>query len=145
MATNTGATGQHVAAFKSLPVDDQLATLALIYTEVAGSITPATLKINSSAASIEVVQQIEHMPAQEQLLAMRDLLVAGGSSPLTLEYQSLETNSRLAVWYQLAQELGNAIVSIPSDHSISSEAADFLNLLKSVDFEHLVSFLSGAV
>lgn len=145
MATNTDATEQHIAAFKHLPVDDQLAALALLYTEVAGSITPATLKLNSSAASAEVVKQIKHISAQEQLLAMRDLLVAGGSSPLTLEYQSLEINFRLAVWYQLAQELGNAIVPIPSEHSISSESADFLNSLKSMDFEQLVSFLSGVV
>lgn len=144
-STNIDAHEQPVAAFKGLPVDDQLAALALIYTEVSGSITSATLKRTSPEASREIVSQIKHMSAQEQLLAMRDLLLAGGSSPLTLEYASLDTNSRLAVWYQLAQGLGDAIVSIPRDHSISSETAEFLDLLKSMDFEHLVSFLSSVV
>jgi len=42
-------------------VDDQLAALALIYTEVAGSITPATLKMTSPEVSAEFVTQIEQM------------------------------------------------------------------------------------
>lgn len=144
-STNIDAHNQPVAAFKNLPVDDQLAVMALIYTEVAGSITPSTIKRTSPEASREIVAQIEHVSAQEQLLAMRDLLVEGGSSPLTLEYQSLDTNSKLSVWYQLAQGLGKEIVPIPSDHSISLETADCLNLLKTMDFEQLVSFLSSVV
>jgi len=43
-STNTDPLSQPVAAFKKLPVDEQLAALALIHTEVSGSITPATLK-----------------------------------------------------------------------------------------------------
>jgi hypothetical protein len=136
---------QSVAAFKSLPVDDQLAALALIYTEVAGSITPATLKTTSTEVSAGFVTQIEQMSHQEQLLALRDLLTGAGSSPLTLEYQSLDTNLRLAMWYRLAQGLGNTVAAIPSNYTVSSEVADFLNSLKSMDFEDLVSFLSRVV
>jgi len=136
---------QYVAAFKSLPVDDQLAALALIYSEVSGSITSATLKRTSPEVAVEFVHQIEHMSQQEQLLALRDLLAGAGSSPLTLEYQSLDTNSRLSMWYQLAQKMGSVIAAIPSDYTVSSQLADFLNSLKSMDFEHLVSFLSSVV
>jgi len=136
---------QYVAAFKSLPVDDQLAALALIYSEVSGSITSATLKRTSPEVAVEFVHQIQHMSQQEQLLALRDLLAGAGSSPLTLEYQSLDTNSRLSMWYQLAQKMGSAIAAIPSDYTVSSQLADFLNSLKSIDFEHLVSFLSSVV
>jgi len=71
-----------VAAFKNLPVDDQPA-LALIYTEVAGSITPATLKMTSPEVSAEFVTQIEQMSQQEQLLALRDLLTERGVLPYT--------------------------------------------------------------
>jgi len=50
-STNMDAPSESVAAFKNLPVDDQPAALALIYTEVAGSITPATLKMTSPEVS----------------------------------------------------------------------------------------------
>lgn len=144
-STNMDAINQSVAAFKSLPVDDQLAALALIYTEVAGSITPSTLKRTSPEVARRFVSQIEEMSEQEQLLALRDLLTGAGSSPITLEYQSLDTNSRLSMWYQLAQGLGSTIAAIPSDYTVSTEVADFLASLKSMDFEHLISFLSSVV
>ena len=139
------ALNQSVAAFKSLPVDDQLAALALIYTEVSGSITAATLKITSPEVAAMFVTQIEEMSQQEQLLALRDLLAGAGSSPITLEYQSLDTNSKLAMWYQLGQRLGSTIAAIPSDYTVSAQVADFLASLKSMDFEHLVSLLSSVV
>lgn len=145
MTANADVLSQSVAAFKGLPVDDQLAALALLYTEVAGSITPATLKITSTEVSGRFVTQIEQMSQQEQLLTLRDLLTGAGSSPLTLEYQSLDTNLRLVMWYRLAQGLGSKIAAIPSEYTVSSEVADFLNSLKSVDFEGLVSFLSRVV
>jgi len=144
-STSMDARDQSIAAFKSLPVDDQLAALAMIYTEVAGSITSATLKRTSPEVSMGFVTQIEEMSQQEQLLALRDLLAGAGSSPITLEYQSLDTNSRLAMWYQLAQRLGSTIAAIPSDYTVSSEVADFLTSLKAMDFENLVSFLSNVV
>lgn len=139
------AHNQSVAAFKNLHVDAQLAALALIYTEVSGVITSATLKRTSPEVAVEFVHQIEHMSQQEQLLTLRDLLIGAGSSPITLEYQALDTNSRLSMWYQLAQKMGSALATIPNDYIVSSELADFLNSLKSMDFEHLVSFLSSVV
>lgn len=144
-SSNTDALSQSVSAFKSLPVDAQLAALALIYTEVAGSITPSTLKRTSPEVAGKFVTQIEEMSEQEQLLALRDLLTGAGSSPITLEYQSLDPNSRLAMWYQLAQGLGSTIAGIPSAYTVSAEVADFLASLKSMDFEHLISFLSSVV
>ena len=132
--TSMDTHNQYVAAFKSLTVDDQLAALALIYSEVSGSITSATLKTTSPEVAVDFVHQIEHMSQQEQLLALRDLLAGAGSSPLTLEYQSLDTNSRLSMWYQLAQKMGSAIAAIPSDYTVSSQLADFLNSLKSMGF-----------
>lgn len=146
MTSNTEPLSESVAAFKNLPVDEQLAALALIYTEVSGSITQATLKRTSPEVSGKgFVTQIEQMSEQEQLLALRDILTGAGSSPLTLEYQSLDTSSRLSIWYQLAQKLGSTIAAIPSDYTVSSELAAFLNSLKSMDFENLVSFLTSVV
>lgn len=148
------AQNESVATFKSLPVDEQLAALALIYSEVSGSITSATLKRTSPEVAIQEVHQIEHMSQQEQLLTLRDLLTGAGSSPITIEYQSLDTNTRLSMWYQLAQKMGSAlaqagglspIATIPNTYTVSSQLAEFLNSLKSMDFEHLVSFLSSVV
>lgn len=143
--TDMDAISQSVSAFKSLPVDDQLAALALIYTEVAGSITPSTIKRTSPEVARRFVTQIQEMSEQEQLLALRDLLTGAGSSPSTLEYQSLDTNSRLAMWYQLGQGLGSTIAVIPSDYTVSAEVADCLTSLKSLEFEHLISFLSSVM
>jgi len=42
------------------------------------------------------------------------------------------------MWYQLAQGLGSKIAAI--DYTVSSEVANFLASLKSIDFEDLVSF-----
>ena len=139
------ANNQSVAAFKNLPVDAQLAALALVYTEVSGSITSATLKRTSPEIAVDFVHQIEHMSQQEQLLTLRDLLIGAGSSPITLEYQALDTNSRLSMWYQLGQKMGSVIATIPNEYTVSSELADFLNSLKSMEFENLVSFLSSVV
>ena len=144
-STSMDAQNESVATFKSLPVDEQLAALALIYTEVSGSITSATLKRTSPEVAIQEVHQIEHMSQQEQLLTLRDLLTGAGSSPITLEYQSLDTNTRLSMWYQLAQKMGSAIATIPNTYTVSSQLAEFLNSLKSMDFEHLVSFLSSVL
>ncbi len=153
-STSMDALNQSVKVFKSLPVDDQLAALALIYTEVSGAISSATLKRTSPEVAVEEVHQIEHMSQQEQLLTLRDLLTGAGSSAITLEYQSLDTNTRLSMWYQLAQKMGNAlapagglspIAAIPNEYTVSSQLAEFLNSLKSMDFEHLVSFLSSVV
>ena len=144
-STSMDAQNESVATFKSLPVDEQLAALALIYTEVCGSITSATLKRTSPEVAIQEVHQIEHMSQQEQLLTLRDLLTGAGSSPITIEYQSLDTNTRLSMWYQLAQKMGNAIATIPNSYTVSSQLAEFLNSLKSMDFEHLVAFLSSVV
>ena len=144
-STSMDAQNESVATFKSLTVDEQLAALALIYTEVSGSITSATLKRTSPEVAIQEVHQIEHMSQQEQLLTLRDLLTGAGSSPITIEYQSLDTNTRLSMWYQLAQKMGSAIATIPNTYTVSSQLAEFLNSLKSMDFEHLVSFLSSVV
>jgi len=144
-STSMDAQNESVATFKSLPVDEQLAALALIYTEVSGSITSATLKRTSPEVAIQEVHQIEHMSQQEQLLTLRDLLTGAGSSPITIEYQSLDTNTRLSMWYQLAQKMGSTLATIPNTYTVSSQLAEFLNSLKSMDFEHLVAFLSSVV
>lgn len=152
--TSKDAYSEFLAVFKSLPVDEQLAALALIYTEVSGSITAATLKRTSPETVVEFAHQIEHMSQQEQLLALRDILTGAGSSPITLEYQSLDTNSRLSMWYQLAQKMGSTlapsgelspIAAILNEYTVSSQLAGFLNSLKSMEFENLVFFLSSVV
>ncbi len=91
------------------------------------------------------MHQIERMSQEEQLLALRDILAGAGSSPITLEYLSLDTNSRLSMWYQLAQKMGSVIAAIPNEYTVSSQLAQFLNSLKSMDFESLVSLLSSMV
>lgn len=151
---------QAVEALKILPIDDQLAALALVYKEVAGSI-PADAGTSSSQVS-GLVSQIGQKPQDRQLDALRDLLTSGkndkgevaldpnpskalgelvtggGEDIPTGEYGSLDTESKLMFWSQIAQKLGS---SIPSDFTPSSEVTEVLNSFKSLDEEKRMSFL----
>lgn len=161
--TNTDTLDQAVKAFKRLPVDDQLAALASIYTAASGSLSSSASGIASSKDVGELVKQVKEMRPDEQVQLLRDVfsnqktqgeeevldphpskalleLIPGGVTPPLSKYDSLDTNSRLGFLYQLAQE-----ISLPTDYQLSSEATELLNSLKSVDFDQQVKFLSQVV
>jgi len=87
-STNMDAPSESVAAFKNLPVDDQASGASV--TRSGWLNYTSNFKDDFTRSFCGFVTQIEQMSQQEQLLALRDL---HWSSPLTLEYQSLDTNS----------------------------------------------------
>lgn len=163
-SANMDTVKQSVQAFKQLSIDDQLAALALIYTKISGSIPSDALGTSASG----LVSQIEQMPQEKQVDALRDLLpaqktdqgevaldpnpskaltelVSGGETVPTGEYGSLSTESKLAFWYQIGKKLGSTMVAIPSDFSPSSEVTELLSSLGSLDVDQQMSFLSQAL
>ncbi len=155
MTSASKSESQQVQAFKRLNTDEQLAVLALIYNQIADSLPSGSL---TGASANGLVTQVEQLSQQEQLDALRDLLPAqktdqdevvldphpskalvelatGGNTVKTGEYGSLDTDSKLAFWYQLAQKLGSTVTAIPTDYHVSSEATEFLNSFSRLDRE----------
>jgi hypothetical protein len=166
-STNLDTVKQSVTAFKRLNTDDRLGILALIYSKVAGSIPSDALKTTSPEVS-GLVTQIEQISQERQVNALRDLLpaqktdqdkttldpnpakaltnlVSAENTIATGQYGAMSKESKLAVWYQIAQKLGSSIVAIPSDYKPSSAATELLNSLESLDNEQQISFLTEAI
>jgi len=166
-SANKDSVNQSVKEFKSLEIDERLATLALIYNQVASALPSAALG-NTSPEVSGLVKQIDQMSKQEQVDALRDILpakrtdqdevtldpnpskalaelVKGGTTVPTHEYGSMSAESKLAFWYQLGQKLGKTIVAIPTDYHPSDKATDLFNSLKSLEVDQQLSFLSQVV
>lgn len=162
---NLEPVAQALEALNKLSIDDRLTAMALIYQDVSGSISADTIGAPSSEVS-GLVSKIGEKPQDRQLDALRDILTAGkndqgevaldpnpskalgelvtggGEEIPTGEYGSLDTESKLMFWYQIAQKLGG---SIPSNISPSSELSEVLNSVKSFDEEKRMSFLKRLV
>lgn len=134
-----------VAALRRLNVDDQLAVLWFIYTEMKDGITPTP----SPSAGLEIAQaivdNIQYMSREEQLQAQRNI-IQGAGTEINRQYEALNTNGRLGVWYLLAQGMEKGtIVPMPPNYKLSSEAQKLLDAIKSVDFEQKTNFMLSAV
>lgn len=164
-SASTDSVKQSVAAFKRLNTDDRLAALALIYTKVGGSIPQEAVGTTSPQVS-GLVTQIEQMSQEGQVNSLREILPAEGTDQKEIaldpnpskaltelasgtvlrgQYGSMNTQSKLATWYQLGQKLGSSMAGIPSDFSPSSEVTELLNSLGSLDVNQQMSFLSQVV
>lgn len=158
--TNANDINASVTQFQSLQIDDKLGLLALIYREVSGSIPAGSLPTSSDVT--DIVGIVEKMSEQEKVDALRDLLPAtkndqdevildpnpskaltelaqGKTGVPTGKYGALNPESKLVVWYQLAQKLGS---SIPGNYSPSGEATQLLNSFKQLGNEQKVSFVT---
>ena len=163
-AANENKVKESVTAFNRLDTDDQLATLALIYTKVSSSVPPEAKAEISTTGVGELVNQIEKLAQSEQIDALRTLLRAkkadqdeivldanpakaltelasGGNSIPTAAYGSLKTESKLAFWYQLGQKLGGGITAVPSDYQPTAQVAELLESLSALEVEPQASFL----
>jgi hypothetical protein len=141
--TNIANIDQTVQQLQSLNVDDQLAVLWFVYTEMKDGITPSpTAGLELSQA---VVNRIQQMSREQQLQAQRDI-IAGADNEINREYRALYPRAKLGVWYLLAQGMEQeTIVPMPPDYQLSSEAQELLNAVKQLDFEQQTEFMSRAV
>lgn len=157
---NTSNLDQAIGVFQGLPVEEQLATLGMLFKDISGSI-PATA-FGSSGESTKLIEQIKGQQQDEQLQTLSDFLanktakgdevaldphpskallelVPGSTQPAIARYESLDANSRLAFWYQLGQQMND---TIPANSSVSSEASELLTTLRSLGAEQQAAFLS---
>ncbi|MEA5603953.1 orange carotenoid protein N-terminal domain-containing protein [Nostoc sp. UHCC 0252] len=143
-STNVNFLEQSVSKFQSLEIDDRLTVLALLYTEIGDEIQSLCLSNdvpNENTANL--VAQIQNLPQQEQVSALRQLLnkdEVGDPQIPTEEYASMNADDKLAFWYQLAQNLGTTIIGLPDDYIPSEKATEVVDLLHTPNIEDLVTF-----
>ncbi len=136
---------QALKLFRNLNVDDQLALLWFIYTKMGDSITPAA----PGRAGIDIAEslfnRIKGMSHDEQLQVQRDFLT-NANTELSREYGSLSDNTKLLLWYRLAQGMESAtIVPMPPNYELNSQAKSLLAALEGMEFEQQITFLRSAV
>lgn len=130
---------------KGLQVDDQLALLWYVYTEMGRAITPAALGSARLQLAEGLLNQVKQMSYAEQLQFMRDLAL-NTNTPQTLAYGILTGNTKLAFWYQLAEWMSQGIVvPMPSDYRTAPEAEQALEILKQLDMGQQITVLRNIV
>ncbi|AUB41235.1 Ketosteroid isomerase-related protein [Nostoc flagelliforme CCNUN1] len=142
-STNVNFLEQSVSKFQSLDTDDRLTVLALLYTEISDEIPAIALNDVPNEKTANLVAQIQNLPQQEQVSALRQLLhqdKVGETAIPTEEYASMNADDKLAFWYQLAQNLGTTIIGIPDDYIPSEKATEVVDLLHTPNIEDLVNF-----
>lgn len=146
-SNNTTSSDKFIQVFKRFNVDEQLALLWFIYTEIGKSIEPNSTDTTTGFEIITgVVDQLAQLPREQQLQIQRDILSGNTSNQLARTYADLNSSNRLAFWYLTAQRMDNGqIVQVPSNYEISSEARDFLNSIKSLQFDEQLTFMRNLV
>ncbi|MGC9505821.1 orange carotenoid protein N-terminal domain-containing protein [Baaleninema sp.] len=134
------------ARFSRLSVDDQLALLWFVYTEMGKSITPAAPGAARLHLAEGLLEQIKAMQPEEQLQVMRDL-AAKRNTPTSRAYGALSVNTKLAFWYRLAQWMDEGtVIGVPQGYRMSRPAQEILNVLVTkADFSQQISILRKAV
>ncbi|YAF98517.1 MAG: orange carotenoid protein N-terminal domain-containing protein [Nodularia sp. CChRGM 3473] len=163
-STNINRVQQNASKFKKLHIDDRLAVMGRLYTEIANQLPADMIDALPTQKAADLVAQIQQVSPEEQLYALRDLLPAtkndqdeimldphptkatvelaqGGTTIPTGEYGAMHFEAKVAFWALLAERLGTTIIDIPHDYSLSEPATEILNSLKSLDTNDLVSFL----
>lgn len=163
-ATNIDPISQAVSTFIKLDPDDRLATLGLLYTEIADNIPANVIDSLPTETAADIIARIQQFSPEEQLYALRDILPAnrydqdetmldphptkalveltqGGTQIPTGQYGKLNTEAKLAFWYMLGERLGTAIIGIPNDYQPSEPVISLLNSLRSLNTNDLVTFL----
>lgn len=142
-STNVNFLEQSVSKFQSLDTDDRLTVLALLYTEISDEIPAIALNDVPNEKTANLVAQIQNLPQQEQVSALRQLLKqdkVGETAIPIQEYASMNADDKLAVWYQLGQNLGTTIIGVPDDYIPSEKATEVVDLLNTPNIEDLVNF-----
>lgn len=132
---------EHVKAFQSLSVDEQLGLFWFIYKEMGKSVTPAAP--GAGTASLEVADglfnQIKEKSHDEQLKFQRDL-INRVDNQYTRIYGSFSDTTKLLFWYRLSQGMEDAtIIPVPENYELSAQAKGLLSKITSLDFEQQIT------
>jgi len=138
---------EHVKAFQSLNVDEQLALFWFIYKEMGKSVTPAAPAASTVSPEIAegLFNQIKEKSHEEQLQFQRDL-INKADNEYTRMYGSLSDTTKLLYWYRLSQGMENGtIIPVPADYQLPSQAEPLLNKITTLDFEQQITLFRDYV
>jgi ribosomal protein S16 len=164
--TNQEALDKAMQAFHRLSVNDQIAALASLYREAAGSLSAAGAAPSQNVT--ELLQKVKELREENQLQFLQDLLsqkqnqqaevaldphpskamlelIPGAGAPPISQYNELSQEDRLAFWYAFAKQMGNGIIAPPADYQPSEQVTEVLNSLKSSEFNQQIEFLRKVV
>ncbi|BAU12003.1 hypothetical protein LEP3755_25270 [Leptolyngbya sp. NIES-3755] len=162
---NASDLDQAIAKFQSLPANDQLALLGLLFKNLSGSIPATAFSSANSSEMTGLIQEIQAQSTDEQVQTLGGFLrsktgpgdeialdpnpskamvelIPGNKQPTNSggdRYKAMDGNTRLAFWYQLGQQLASGI---PTDATLSSEATQLLMELQPLSPEEQASFVS---
>src|SRR6476646_10394358 len=166
-SANTNPT-QALQSFRRLDVDQQIAALAYLYTELGSSISFPSSGVTSSHEISQLVKHVKDLRSEDQLQFIRDVfssqqkgrqeaaldphpskalleLIPGGSKDPLSHYQALDANARLAFWYRLGQELDRSAISAAATSPLSAGAQEIVTSLQGLNFNQQIDFLRQIV
>ena len=131
--------------FKSLSVDDQLALLWYVYTEMGRSITPAAPGAARMQFAEGVLNQIKQMSHAQQLDVMRDL-AAKRNTQISRSYGIWSVNTKLGFWFELSELMVQGLVApMPLKYQPSRDVVKVLEAIKQLDFSQQITVLRNTV
>ncbi|KST63359.1 orange carotenoid protein N-terminal domain-containing protein [Mastigocoleus testarum] len=134
-----------IAVLKSLNVDEQLALLWFIHTEVGYSITPVATGPARLHLVAGLLNQIKLMSDEEQLQVMRDL-IAQKNTQISRSYGILSNNTKLAFWYELSELMVQGImILIPTGNELSQQGKEAIKALKNLGFAQKITVLRKVI
>ena len=145
--TNDDTIRQHVKAFQSLDVDEQLALFWFVYKKMGSSITPAAPGASTVSPDIAegLFNQVKELSQEEQLQVQRDL-INKADTVLSREYGSIGETTKLLFWYRLAQGMESAtIIPMPAGYELSSQAEELLHKIEGLDFQQQITLFRDYV
>jgi Orange carotenoid protein, N-terminal len=130
-----------VDQFNGLEVDAKLAVFYYLYDAMGDSVTPAALGSADLDLTKNFFTEFDALPfGDAQLDAMR-ALVRCDDTPICRQYGNLVENNKLAVWYILAERMGDSVIGMPEDYKLADAGKQSLDAVKQLDFEQQITFL----
>jgi hypothetical protein len=134
-----------ISAFQGLTTDEQLGLLWVLYDNMGRSITPAAPGAARLQFAEGLLNQVKGMSHTEQFQFMRDL-VNRTSTPLTRSYGVLTNNTKLAFWFQLAEEMrSGTVVPVPPAYKLGAAGQAIFGQISKLDFNQQITIMRQAV
>lgn len=129
-----------ISDFNQLQTDDKLALLYYIYEKMGDSVTPAAPQAAEPELTPILMGDYFNLSHQDQLQIMRDI-VNGSDTEYARAYGAIKENNQLLVWYAWAEAMGESVIDMPSDYSVSDTINNLLGKIEELDFEQQISML----
>jgi Orange carotenoid protein, N-terminal len=134
-----------VQQFNGLEVDEKLAVLYYLYAAMGTSVTPAAIGAADLDFAKTFFDEFDALPMGEAQLDVMRALVRGDDSSLCQRYSSLVENNKLALWYILAERMGDDVIDMPADYKLTDIGKQNIDAVKQLDFEQQITFLRDVV